>query len=253
MGCDVPTQTTYFYAFRYQLTCQRLDLALDVTESDLETMCKCREMASTWTMTLFTLWMEYSLPLEVTERFTVVDPLWVTLHQQTMKGQAILRKVAECDFMFIPIVLDGHWVLWTKMRQKVSKLTSKVVFCDPLNNAATDNVRRMAELAIREISSEPLDHTIVPEGQHHVLHIPTQPNCWDCGFYVMKTIQMLVGEFLQGWISPTFVSVIAMPYSCGLCIDVFLYIFGDRAQRCGSPNAKWIHFGFMWTSGHEGY
>ena len=101
------------------------------------------------------------------------------------------------------------------MRQKVSKLTSKVVFCDPLNNAATGNVRSLAELAIQTISSEPSDHTIVAEGRHHVLHIPTQPNCWDCVFYVMKTIEMLIEEFLRGWISPTFVSVIQMPYSCG--------------------------------------
>ena len=246
-------KTTYFHAFRYQLTCPRLDMALDVTESDLETICKSREMASTWTMTLFTLWMEYSLPLEVTERFTIVDPLWVQLHQQAMKEQDILKKVAQCEITFIPSVLDGHWNLWFTMRQQASKLTSKVVFCDPLNRPATDNMRRMAELAIRTISSEPSDHTIVPNGRHQVLHIPTQPNCWDCGFYVMKTIQMLVREFLQGWISSTFVSVIAIPCSCGLCIDVFLYIFGYRAQRCGSPNAKWIHFGFMWTSGHDRY
>ena len=165
----------------------------------------------------------------------------------------IIVKVSEHDFIFILIVLDDHWVLWTKMQEKVSKLTSKVVFCCPLNNATIGNMRSLVEFVIRTISSEPSDHTIVSEGRHHVLHIPTQPNCWDCGFYVMKTIQMLVEEFLQGWISPTFVSVIQMPYSCGLCIDVFLYIFGDRAQRCGSPNAKWIHFGFMWTSGHEGY
>ena len=90
-------------------------MAVDVTQSDLETMCKAREMASTWTMTLFTLFMEYSLPPEVTEHFTIVDPLWVQLHQQTAKGQAILGKVVERDFIFIPIVLDGHWVLCTKM------------------------------------------------------------------------------------------------------------------------------------------
>ena len=142
--------------------------------------------------------------------------------------------------------------MWTKMRQKVSKLTSKVVFYNTLNNATTGNVWSQVELAIWTISFEPSNHTIVSEGRHHVLHIPTLPNCWDCGFYMMKTIQMLV-EFLRGWISPTFISVIAMPYSCGLCIDVFLYIFSDRAQRCGSPNAKWIHFRFMWTGGHEGY
>ena len=48
------------------------------------------------------------------------------------------------------------------------------------------------------------------------------PNGSDCGFYVMKTLQMLVEEFLRGWISPTFVSVIAngcimwILYSCVL-------------------------------------
>ena len=150
-------------------------MVVDVTESDLETMCKDGEMTSTWTMTLFTLYMEYSLPTEVTERFTIVDPLWVQLHKQTTKGQDILQKVAERDFIFILIVVQGHCVLWTKTQQKVSKMASKVVFYDPL----------------------------------HILHIPTQPNGWDCGFYVMKTIQMLVEEFLRGWISPDFVSVIA--------------------------------------------
>ena len=160
-------------------------MVVDGTESDLETMCKDGEMASTWTMTLFMLFMEYSLPPEVTEHFSIVDPLWVQLHQQTAKGQAILGNVAEHNFIFILIVLGGHSVLWTKIREKVSKLTNQVVFCDPLNNATTGNVRSLTELVIRIISSEPLDHTIVYEGRHHVLHIPTQPNCWDCGFYVV--------------------------------------------------------------------
>ena len=48
------------YAYRYQLTCARLDMAVDVTESELEAMCKDGEMASTWMMSLFTLFMEYS-------------------------------------------------------------------------------------------------------------------------------------------------------------------------------------------------
>ena len=28
---------------------------------------------------------------------------------------------------------------------------------------------------------------VVLEGQHHIGHIPTQPNGWDCGFYVFHT------------------------------------------------------------------
>ena len=65
---------------------------------------------------------------------------------------------------------------------------------------------------------------------------------------------MLVEEFLRGWISPAFVSVVAnVSASIDFCIVVFLYIYGDKAQRCSSPNTKLIHFGFTWTRGHEGY
>ena len=94
-----------FYAYKYKLTSARLDMAVDVTKSKLETMCKDGEMTSTWMMKLFTMWMEYLLPLELLDRFTVVDPLWVQLHKQTTKGQGILKKVAERDFIFIPIVV----------------------------------------------------------------------------------------------------------------------------------------------------
>ena len=89
-------------------------MAVDLIKSELETMCKDGEMASTWTMSLFMLFMEYLLPLEVIKWFTIVDPLWVQLHEQCAKGQDILGKVAGRDFIFIPIVVQGHWVLWTK-------------------------------------------------------------------------------------------------------------------------------------------
>ena len=42
-------------------------MVVDVTKSELETMAKDGEIASTWTMTLFTMWMEYSLPPEAME------------------------------------------------------------------------------------------------------------------------------------------------------------------------------------------
>ena len=43
--------------------------------------------------------------------------------------------------------------------------------------------------------------------QFHVLHIPTQPNGTDCGYYVVQTIRMLVEEFIQGFESNYFVSI----------------------------------------------
>ena len=54
------------------------------------------------------------------------------------------------------------------------------------------------------------------------MHIPTQPNGWDCGFYVMKTIQMLVEEFILGWISPEFVSRFANGCLMWILLDLVL-------------------------------
>ena len=96
---------TCFYVYKYQLTSVQLEIAVDIIESNFEMNCKDRGMAFTWMMKLFTMWMEYLLPLELLDRFTVVDPLWVQLHKQTTKGQGILKKVAERDFIFIPIVV----------------------------------------------------------------------------------------------------------------------------------------------------
>ena len=97
----------------------------------------------------------------MTEWFTIVDALWVLLHKQTEKGKDIIGKVAERDSIFIPVVVYGHWVFWTKTRQKVSKLTNIVVFCDPLNNVMTGNVQSLVEIVI---SSKLSNHTTVSEG-----------------------------------------------------------------------------------------
>ena len=104
------------------------------------------------------------------------------LHKKTTKGQEILGNVPDRDCIFILFVIQGHWMLWKKMRHKVSKLTNNVVFSDPLNNVATGIVHNLEDIAIQTISTEPLDYTIVLEGRHYVLHTPTQPNDWDCGF-----------------------------------------------------------------------
>ena len=89
-------------------------------------------MASTWTLTLFTMWMEYSFPHDVSKWFTIVDPLWMQLHER--------------DFILILIVVSGHWVLWTKLQHipcstDVTKVTNVVVFCDPMNNKAIGTVK----------------------------------------------------------------------------------------------------------------
>ena len=50
---------------------------------------------------------------------------------------------------------------------------------------------------VRMVSSTHGYHCIITKNQHHELHIPTQPNETNYGYYVMQTIRMLVAEFVQ--------------------------------------------------------
>ena len=86
--------------------------------------------------------------------FIIVDPLWVHRHKQTSKVQDILRRdMFEQDFVFIPYMVLGHWVLWTNLRHKVSKVTHVVVFCNPMNNEAIGTIKSLADIAIKTICS----------------------------------------------------------------------------------------------------
>ena len=193
------------------MACRRLDLAVFLTEVELCSLCTVGEMASTWMMTLFHLWMEYSLPPEINKRFHIVDPLWVQLEGQSDKGEDILTRVPEREYVFIPILHSGHWVLWLKMRQTPigldAKVRSHIIFCDPINNHPTAGMKTLGDLVVRHISSATHDHCIINNERFQVLHIPTQPNGTDCGYYVMQTIRMLVEEFIQGFESDQFVSI----------------------------------------------
>ena len=83
-----------------------------------------------------------------------------------------------------------------------------IVYCDPLNNPSTVNLKALGDLGIRHISEVAPDHfLIINNDRHHVLHIPMQPNETICGFYVMLTIRMMVEEFIQGYGSTDFVSM----------------------------------------------
>ena len=82
-----------------------------------------------------------------------------------------------------------------------------IVFCDPLNNHLTADMKTLGDLAVHHISSVAHNHCIINNERFHILHIPTQPNGTDCGYYVMQTIQMLIEEFIQGFESDDFVSM----------------------------------------------
>ena len=87
---------------RFQLACRSLELIVFVVELNLRTMCQAREMASTWTMSVFTMWMQYTLLQEVFERFHVFNRLWVQLQKQSCKVEDILGHVLERDYVFMP-------------------------------------------------------------------------------------------------------------------------------------------------------
>ena len=50
---------------KFQLACRRLDMSVYVVDHDLQSLCNAGEVASTWTMSLFNMWMECSQPQEV--------------------------------------------------------------------------------------------------------------------------------------------------------------------------------------------
>ena len=60
-----------------------------------------------------------------------------------------------------------------------TKVISQVLYCDPLNNDAIGTLKRLPEMAIHTICSGNDDHCIVTKGQHHQVHISTQPNGWN--------------------------------------------------------------------------
>ena len=164
----------------FQVACRRLDLTVFRTEAELQP-CKMGEMASTSMMTLFHLWMEYSLPLEISKRFHIVDPLWVKLASHNAKEEDILNLVPESECVFIPTLHSGHWVLWIKMRQcptgvDAQKVSSPIDFCGPLNNPPTHILKTLGKIVIRHISCTTNNHCIISDGRYHVLHITSQPN-----------------------------------------------------------------------------
>ena len=78
---------------KFQLACQILDLLIYVDDAYLWALCKVREMASTWTMNVFNMWMQYTQPHEVSSRCWIVEPLWVQLAIQSNVVDDILRHV----------------------------------------------------------------------------------------------------------------------------------------------------------------
>ena len=76
------------------------------------------------------------------------------------------------------------------------KVTNPIVFGNPLNNPLTMNLKTLGDMVVRHISSVLQDHCIISDGRHQVLHIPTQRNGTDCGYYVMQTFRLLVKEFI---------------------------------------------------------
>ena len=103
--------------------------------------------------------MDYSLPLEINERFHIVDSLWV-------ERAVPYCWVPEQEYAFIPILHLEHWVLWmyswhcyTGVGAK--KLKSPIVYCDPLNNPPTVNLKALGDLAIRHISEVASDHSCI--------------------------------------------------------------------------------------------
>ena len=107
----------------------------------------------------------------------------------------------------------SHWVVWTKRQHNTTgvdamKVTSQVAFCDPFINGPTSTFKNLA-------------------------YIPTQPNGWECVYYVMQSILMLVEELNHGFGSPDFVSMAHIWKVHLLLSNMFILIskFGTRYRE----------------------
>ena len=94
-----------------------------------------------------------------------------------------------------------------KNRGLDAKVRRPIIFCDLLNNHPIVGKKTLGDLVVRHISFATHDHCIINNERFHVLHIPTQTNGTDCGYYMMQTIRMLVEEFIQGFEYDYFVSM----------------------------------------------
>ena len=75
-------------------------------------------------------------------------------------------------------------------------------FLDPklkYDRSRQSYMRTLGHLVVWHSYSTIHDHCIINDERFHVLHISTQPNGTNCGYYVMQTIRMLVEEFIQGF------------------------------------------------------
>ena len=110
---------------------------------------------------------------------------------------------------------------------------------NPLTNGPIGTLKNLAYMVIQTIYSASTDHCIVTEGRHHVLHIPTQLNGWDYGYYMMWSIQILVEEFIQEFRSLDFLSMTQI-WTSKLLLSSMLVLISIVVQRIGS-NTKMSH------------
>ena len=62
---------------------------------------------------LFYMWLEYMLPVTVSHKFGIVDPMWVQMVKINKVETLAYNIPLNMNIVFILTLYMEHWTLWT--------------------------------------------------------------------------------------------------------------------------------------------
>ena len=99
-----------WFVSRLQIACRRLHLSCFFSYSDFE-FSNTRPDGKSWTMNLYYMWLEYMLPITISNQFWTVDPLWIQLIHNKKVEDILTLVPHDKDLVFIPMLHELSVVL----------------------------------------------------------------------------------------------------------------------------------------------
>ncbi|KAI5054555.1 hypothetical protein GOP47_0030521 [Adiantum capillus-veneris] len=206
--------------------------------------------ASTRTMNLFAMWMEYTLGSDVLMQVMLVDSMWYSVVDATLGKQDSMRVLhnffgerdfGECVLTFFPIIYREHWtccVMYLATHAKTAGLRRRknhILYYDPLGWMTMMDIVAVLHSAMEAmaqgVKAHDVQHALLEPATKFELKVlkgPIQPNAIDCGFYVMAAIRYIIQSCLQekskSWVKKTWFihdDVLALRQSLhSWCLDI---------------------------------
>ncbi|KAI5063453.1 hypothetical protein GOP47_0022000 [Adiantum capillus-veneris] len=204
----------------------RFGLRVDIDDQALRFILSNK--ASTRTMNLFAMWMEYTLGSDVLMQVMLVDSMWYPVVDATLAKQDSMRVLhnffgerdfGECVLTFFPInYMWEHWtccVMYLATHAKIARLRwrkNHILYYDPLGCTTMMDIvpvlHSAMEAMAQGVKAHDVQHALLEPATKFELKVlkgPIQPNAIDCGFYVMAAIRYIIRSCLQekskSWLS----------------------------------------------------